>query len=367
MCAEWFEFIMNGNHIVKEPCVGIPNSKVASGNGSGEQGAWEWARLRKFALHQMDKFIDLVPLVLRNDDLTSVNRMRVTCRRLEQVVDLLYVKPRPRDIKELRRGLRLYRRTLGELRNCDALLVLAEHCIAEQRPGNAAAEAMRDYLQQYREKIAIATLEKLGRINLAGSYLRMKSDFGLGTNHSGKIQKASTPLSAETVRERIMHSLADRWKEFVDAVERSHHDPGRHVIHRMRIAAKRLRYLTEVMAKLHIQGSKETLKWLISLQTSIGVWHDMEILEGKLREIMIHQRKLPGGHVVSVNIERIINHNRETKTESEKRFFPMTRHSPGYQKVKQWVASIVAYHAKGVHQQKRVQAAPRNQMLVRDG
>lgn len=359
---------MNGNHIVKEPRAEATSFEVASGRGSTtKQEPWEWAKLRKIALHQMDKFIDLVPLVLHNNDLISVNRMRVTCRRLEEVLDLLYIKPRPRHIKELRRGLRLYRRTLGELRNCDALLVLAEHAIAGQLPGHATAQAMRDYLQEYREKIAVITLEKLGRINLATSYLKMKSDFGLNGNHFGKIQKDSPPLSADVVRLRIVRSLGDRWKGFVDAVEKSDRDPGKHAIHRMRIAAKRLRYLTEVMAKLQIQGSKNTLKWLIALQTSIGEWHDLEILEGKLHEIMIHQRKLPGGHVVSDNIDRIINQNRKTKAESEKRFFPMTRHSLGYQRVKQWVERELAQHSKSVQSSKHVHAIHRIQAAVHDG
>jgi hypothetical protein len=78
-----------------------------------EQQSWEWAKLRKIALRQMNKFIDLVPLVLRNEDLTAVNRMRVICRRLEEILDLIYVKPRPGHIKKLRRRLKLCRRTLG--------------------------------------------------------------------------------------------------------------------------------------------------------------------------------------------------------------------------------------------------------------
>src|SRR6478672_13136253 len=82
------------------------------------QQSWEWAKLRKIALRQMDKFIDLFPLVLRNEDLTAVNLMRITCRRLEQILELVYDKPRPRHIKKLRERLKLCRRTLGRLRDC---------------------------------------------------------------------------------------------------------------------------------------------------------------------------------------------------------------------------------------------------------
>src|SRR6476646_10739872 len=48
------------------------------------QQSWEWAKVRKIALRQMDKFMDLFPPVLRHEDLTAVNEMRVSCRRLEE-------------------------------------------------------------------------------------------------------------------------------------------------------------------------------------------------------------------------------------------------------------------------------------------
>src|SRR6476660_1433670 len=37
--------------------------------------SWEWTKLCKITLRQMDKFIDLFPLVLRNEDLMAVDHM----------------------------------------------------------------------------------------------------------------------------------------------------------------------------------------------------------------------------------------------------------------------------------------------------
>ena len=318
-----------------------------------KQESWEWAKLRKIALRQMDKFIDLLPLVLRNEDLTAVNRMRVTCRRLEEIVELVYVKPRPSHIKKLRRRLRLCRKTLGKLRNCDALLALAKSSIAAKRPGRDAWEALQDYLEQSRSRIAAVSLEKLGRVNLALPYLRMKRDFALTRKHRGRIHgavthRAVTHAAAGIVYRRIVRSLDDRWRNFADAVEKSRHDPCEHVIHGMRIAAKRLRYLTEVMAKLHIEGSKEALDWLKSVQATIGIWHDLEIMERMLRDIVIHKNSFHVEHVVAEHIERLIRHNQEIKRGSAERFFQITRHSPDYQQVKQWVELVLAYHPRKV-------------------
>src|SRR5579864_7327982 len=114
-------------HPIK-PVVSIQTAERAK-HDAEKQESWEWTKLRKIALRQMDKFIDLLPVVLRNEDLTAVNRMRVTCRRLEEILDLIYVKPRPGHIKKLRRRLKLCRHTLGKLRNCDALLEVANNAI----------------------------------------------------------------------------------------------------------------------------------------------------------------------------------------------------------------------------------------------
>ncbi|HSK42485.1 MAG TPA: CHAD domain-containing protein, partial [Candidatus Binatia bacterium] len=111
----------------------IPLPKAQANQPPQDHTAWAWAKVRKIALRQMDKFIDLLPPVLRHEDLTAVNEMRVSCRRLEEILDLIYGKPRPGHIKKLRRRLQLCRRTLGELRNCDALLAVADNAVATRR------------------------------------------------------------------------------------------------------------------------------------------------------------------------------------------------------------------------------------------
>jgi len=312
-----------------------------------EQQSWEWAKLRKIALRQMNKFIDLVPLVLRNEDLTAVNRMRVTCRRLEEILDLIYVKPRPGHIKKLRRRLKLCRRTLGKLRNCDTLLAVANNSIAAKRPDSEAWLALREHLQSIRAQTAAVTLEKIGRVNLSMPYLRMKRDFVFaGKKSAGTryVNGAATHETSEVVYRRITRALDKHWREFTRLLEESRHDQGEHVIHSLRIAAKKLRYLVEVMMKLHIAGSAGALDWLKLLQRIIGVWHDLEIMERMLRKtarpINLRGELRDAGH-----IEHVIRHNRQIKKESTKTFFQMTRHSRDYAQVKQWVCKVLARHA----------------------
>jgi CHAD domain-containing protein len=323
------------------PPLNVPERRLAKEVVRPE--SWEWAKLRKIALRQMDKFIDLFPLVLRNEDLMAVNRMRITCRRLEQILELVYAKPLPRHIKKLRRRLKLCRRTLGKLRDCDALLAVAVRSIDAKAPDSDAWEILRDYLSTLRQRTAKVTLTKLGRVNLAVPYLRVKRDFDFRRNRKNHGSRAmAKPPTTEIVYRRILRSLDDRWSKFAAAVEQSHTDPCEHIIHTMRIAAKRLRYLTEVMAKLHIEGSELALTWLKSLQRTVGVWHDLEIMDDLLRNVLAHRKLFHVKHLAENHIKNLISHNRATKKESAARFFAMTRQSPEYRDVRKWAAAILA-------------------------
>jgi CHAD domain-containing protein len=305
--------------------------------------SWEWTKLRKITLRQMDKFIDLFPLVLRNEDLMAVDHMRITCRRLEQILELVYAKPRPRHIKKLRRRLKLCRRTLGKLRDCDALLAVVERSIAANSPDGDAWKILQEYLKTQRQRTAQITLTKLGRVNLAIPYLRVKHDLGLNGIRKAQDPRAlSKPGATGIVYERILRSLDRRWGKFAATVEKSQRDPCEHVIHAMRIAAKRLRYLTEVMSKLHIDGAEEALLWLKSLQHTVGVWHDLEIMERLLRNILSHRRFFHAERLTESHMQDLIRHNRETKKESTTRFFAMTRNSREYRDVRKWVTATLA-------------------------
>lgn len=335
------------NAEVRLPLPKLQNKEPHRNQNVGGQLFWEWTKLRKIALRQMDKFIDLVPVVLRDEDLTAANRMRVYCRRLEEVLDLIYVKPRPRHIKKLRRRLKLCRRTLGKLRNCDVLLAAADNSIATKGPYSEACQALREHLQSVRAQTAAKTLEKLGRVNLLVPYLRLKRDFALGPEeaaNNGHGNGTDVPPQVAVIYMRIVRSLDRHWREFTDAVERSHHDPCEHVIHGIRIAAKRLRYLAEVMNKLHIAGTIDALNWLKTLQSTIGIWHDFEIMERMLCEV-VQRKAFHADEVMAGQVDHLIRHNREIKKASTKTFFQMTRHSRDYQLVKHWVSDVLAMHA----------------------
>ncbi len=325
-----------------------------STNGHALHGArdfnleeWGWRKLRKMARRQIDKFIALVPDTLRDGNLDAVNKMRVTSRRLELLLDLLYPKPLPRRIRKLRRRLKECRRKLGVLRNYDALLAMVEESLALQpASGLEVWQAVKEYLQRRRLRRASNTLQKLGKLNLTSSYVKFKRDLDSDSVFP------PAPANGEPahwqgeerrdLKERIIKSLSHRWRAFEDAVEQSRRDPREEVIHRMRIAAKRLRYLTEAMEKLHIEHSSEILAWLRTLQQTVGRWHDLELLEHAMVD-MLAQPTFRNDHPgLRAEVRKIIQHNRETKQTLERKFSWMTGHSRHYHGTKKWVAELIA-------------------------
>ena len=94
--------------VAKKPGIALPTN--------------EWSKVRKLALRHLNRFVSLEAKVLKGDDPDAIHDMRVASRRLQQVLDLIFPKPLPREARRLRRKIRRCRRALGDLRNCDVLL-----------------------------------------------------------------------------------------------------------------------------------------------------------------------------------------------------------------------------------------------------
>ncbi|HEY6972601.1 MAG TPA: CHAD domain-containing protein [Candidatus Angelobacter sp.] len=313
----------------------------------GVQEAWEWIKLRKIVRRQIDKFISLVPDTLRGGNLGAVTEMRITSRRLEQILDLLYPRPRPRRIKKLRRQLKACRRTLGKLRNYDALLTMVDECITTTGPSDGEAwKAVREYLEKLKVQHAPAALEKLGRMNLTASYLKLKQDldsedlFRLVAGN-GDLANLKVDGGKNLITKRITTSLDHRWRAFEAAVEKSRNDPREEVIHRMRIAAKRLRYLTEAMEKLHVNGSSEIVSWLQSFQRTVGRWHDRELLEHAMSDMLAKSGFCLGHPRLVQEVQKLIARNHEAKEALERKFSWMTSRSRHFNETREWVSQLL--------------------------
>ena len=132
------------------------------------------SKMRELALRQLNRFISYEAKVLKGDDVDAIHDMRVGSRRLQQVLDLLYPKPRTPELRRMRRQICRCRQILGEVRNCDVLLEIVARSLGRKRSARREAwTAVQHFLLMRRSEIFLRAMRKLGKVNLAAIYVTL--------------------------------------------------------------------------------------------------------------------------------------------------------------------------------------------------
>jgi CHAD domain-containing protein len=303
------------------------------------------SKMRELALRQLNRFISYEAKVLKGDDADAIHDMRVGSRRLQQVLDLLYPKPRTPELRRMRRQIRRCRQILGEVRNCDVLLEIVARSLGRKRSARREAwTAVQHFLLMRRSEIFLRAMRKLGKVNLAAIYVTLKE---LMHQDAGPRQSVGNhPHLLETPRpglaEELTGALELVWARFEGQIEESHRDSRPEVIHGARIATKRLRYLLEVFHEFGVSGSADALTWLRQLQKDLGDWHDLVVLEEMMIEMLARREFLRDHLLVAMQVEKLIVRNRENKVGFEEKYFRMSNGSVEIQRLKEWVSYLLA-------------------------
>jgi CHAD domain-containing protein len=304
----------------------------------------EWKTVRRQAVKQLNRFMTLEPKVLRGDDPDAIHDMRVASRRLQQILDLLCPKPQARQVRVLRRKIRRSRRCLSEVRNCDVMLARVEKQLAAKRVSRREIRlALRSYLRERRAQSFEKALRKLGKINLAAFYLELRSFIrpGDGAPHTRRHAPVGE-LTSDIFFQRVGESLGQVWQGFESQLALSHADPQPPVLHGARIATKRLRYLIEVIAAFDVPGADDNLRWLRLVQRRLGEWHDLEVLEQMMIEMVARPEFLRERLETAMGVEKLIARNRAVKKKMQDAYFRTTLDSPEPQRLKDWVGYLVS-------------------------
>ena len=308
----------------------------------------EWNKVRKLALRHLNRFVSLEAKVLKGEDPDAIHDMRVASRRLQQVLDLIFPKPVPREARRLRRKIRRCRRALGDLRNCDVLLQQVEGRLARKRCSDREAwTAVKQHLQERRSESQSRAIRKLSKVNLAVFYMRAKAILDR-LKAANDQEPDSHPLLhpdrpvLEPFPARLTQALAEVWRGFEEQVADSHREKTSASIHAARIGAKRLRYLLEVVNQFAIPGSPQALTWLRKIQEHLGDWHDMEVLEEIIIEMIASPEFIRDQLPLAMATGKLILRNRTRKQGFREKYFQMTADSPEYQGIKNWAEGLMA-------------------------
>ncbi len=321
--------------------------EVANQGNSGAGKPGEWARVSGLAIKHLDRCVSLEPKVLQGDHPDATHDLRVATRRLQQVIELVFPLPHSGEIRKLYRGLKRCRSSLSEIRNYDVLLERVDTALSRKRAARREAwEAIGDYLRELRSARLEKSLRKLAKANLSAIYVRLKEcipcDRESAHAAAGSGRNGAAPgLTSEQFYVRISDALKTVWTALEQEIARSRHEHDAAVLHRTRIAAKRARYLIEVIHAFDVSGSKEALIWLRSLQKQLGNWHDLAVFEEAVIG-MIADRDFLRDHLeLAIQIERLMMRNRALKSKLEKQYFAMIRDRADFIRTRDWVRAMV--------------------------
>lgn len=326
----------------------VASAKLVAVNRPGTATSPEWLKVRSLALQQLDRFMSLEPKVLRGEDPEAIHDMRVASRRLQQFLDLIYPPPAPREVRRLRRRIRRCRRALGEVRNCDVLLQRIDKSLSSKRNSRHDIwETAKDYLRGRRSDRFAGAVHKLSKTNVAALYVGLKehldaNDAAPEPSDSPQLLHQSPALDAAQFYERVGGSMDRAWKDFEERVAETHRHCQPSTLHAVRIAAKRLRYLVEVIEEFGVPGSHESFTWLRGLQQRLGDWHDLEVMEGALTDMIARPKFLRERLDMASGILQLIRRNRMMKKSFEEKYLQVTRHSAEYEHTKAWATHLIS-------------------------
>ena len=205
-----------------------------------------------------------VPLAAAGDA-DAVHRARVASRRLREV---LPVVASAKSLPALARKVRRLTGALGPVRELDVTLGLLEAAVGAKQISRLAAVAVRQALMRRRV------------------LARMEMERGLERCHLGRLQKGT--LAAVRRRPRLAEAdvrLSRRADRLVSAIGEA---AGLYVpehLHEVRIALKKLRYTTEVLAALRGTPAAARLRVLKRGQDVLGRMHDLDVLTAEVRTL----------------------------------------------------------------------------------
>ena len=334
---------------------GAAHSAAPARSTTSERGARRtslarpWHRVLAAARRQLDQFVSLESKVLKGDNPEAIHDIRVASRRLQQVLDLLYPPPRPQKVRKLRRTIRRARRVLSAVRNCDVLLDRVERVLSRKRTSRREAwEVFRDYLQERREQSFRKASRRLSRLNLSAFYVRLrehlKTSVPAQSDSAPRAGQQATPIRDrdDLLRARLDAALRETWSSLESRVAQAKETPEAATLHAVRIAAKRVRYLIEVIHELDVSGSAEALAYLRDLQQHLGDWHDLEVLEQMMLEMVARPAFLLGRLELAMEVERLVLQHRRSKKAYEEKFFQMTGSSEEWKRLQERVEHFLS-------------------------
>lgn len=235
-----------------------------------EHSALSVALLRR----RLVSLLQAMPAAQAGDE-SSVHQARVASRRLRQALPLFGVRADAAALDRADKRVRRITRALGPVRELDVtLLLLAELGRRAAAPPRAIervrAEVAAERLKRRHDMLAAIRPSQLDKLRKRLVRVAAPPSHPLAKGSALAAANAEAANRAVALREAIDRAggiyIADR-------------------LHRVRVAAKKLRYALEIQRELTKSRSTAALRRLKAQQDLLGRMHDLEVLIDRARRV----------------------------------------------------------------------------------
>ena len=197
----------------------------------------------------------------------GVHQARVATRRLREAVPVLSAGVKGAKAAKARRKIRRLTKALGTVRELDVTLHVLDELIEKGRVPRAAVEDVRAHVLAERDRRRPVMLERLEKIDAAKLERRL-------VVVAGALQASGT----DEWRRALAARTAKRAKGLREAIAEAGRIYAPDALHKVRIAAKKLRYALEIAAETGVKAASPMVRTLKRTQTTLGRLHDLQVL-----------------------------------------------------------------------------------------
>ena len=214
-----------------------------------------------------------LPSAIAGDD-NGVHQARVATRRLREAVPVLANDLKDSKAGKARRKIRRLTRALGTVREMDVTLQLLDAMASAERLPRAAIEDVRARVLAERERRREVMLRRLDRVDVEKLERRLAS-----------VGEALERCEHEAWRESLATRVMKRARRLEAAVEAAGQLYAPDRLHRVRIAAKKLRYGLELAAESGQAAAVPQVRLIKRVQEMLGKLNDLQVLQGHVAAV----------------------------------------------------------------------------------
>jgi CHAD domain-containing protein len=228
-------------------------------------------------------------------DQRGVHQARVASRRLREAVPVLATGLQGAKAGKARRKIRRLTRALGTVRELDVTIGLLDELARSPNVARTAVEHVRAHVLSERAGRRKLMLERLEHVDTDKLARRLAS-----------VGAALEETTLEPWRKALASRLIARSRRLTIAMDEAGHMYAPERLHRVRIAAKKLRYGLELAADSGLTGAAPHLRILKRVQDMLGKLHDLQILQAHVAAVEAEPRA--GGVAAREALEDLARH-----------------------------------------------------------